>query len=218
MPLLLSVCMGGGGGVAVPGGTSGCTHWFGIAGGNGLHGLSQATGEEYCWWVRVVPLLTSAASAPWHPFHAGTGDASHSVIPMVVRSADPRHQLKGPYKRKSCTRPGFESMHSGHHRPRTVDPTPSPPPKKGVPSSGVGQVKIENFLWQSFFVTKSFIFTKKTSGFTPLGVWQPGTPQNRRGMAFAPALDLTTDLEVILVVDQVTVPHPHPGGNLSSTN
>ena len=32
----------------------------------------------------VLPLLTSAASAPWRPSHAGAGDASHSVIPETV--------------------------------------------------------------------------------------------------------------------------------------
>ena len=33
----------------------------------------------------VVPLLPSAASAPWRPSHAGAGDASHSVIPPTVK-------------------------------------------------------------------------------------------------------------------------------------
>ena len=34
----------------------------------------------------VVPLLTSAASAPWRPPTAGAGNASHSVFPKAMKS------------------------------------------------------------------------------------------------------------------------------------
>ena len=44
----------------------------------------QTVGEIHLWSVRAVPLLTGAASEPWPPSHAGTGDALHSFIPKTV--------------------------------------------------------------------------------------------------------------------------------------
>ena len=46
----------------------------------GLRCLPQASGEKF--FIRIeggilVPLLTSAASAPWRPFHGGGGNAPH---------------------------------------------------------------------------------------------------------------------------------------------
>ena len=45
---------------------------------NCLHSVPQATGgKEVSESETVISLLTSAASAPWRPSHAGTGNASH---------------------------------------------------------------------------------------------------------------------------------------------
>ena len=84
----------GGGGVAgkaasVPVGTSGCTHRFEFSGINCLCCLSQVPSHGgNAFLVResgtVVPLLTSAASAPRRPSLAGAGNASHSAIPKTV--------------------------------------------------------------------------------------------------------------------------------------
>ena len=53
-------------------------------------GLPNPTAEGNLFLLResgtVVPLLTSAASAPWCPSHAGAGDAPHKVFPKTVQS------------------------------------------------------------------------------------------------------------------------------------
>ena len=42
----------------------------------------------------VVPLLTSAASAPWRPSHAGAGNASHNVVPNTAEFGGcPPHRM-----------------------------------------------------------------------------------------------------------------------------
>ena len=70
--LLLFRGGGGGGGCqkgcgSVPVGTPGCTHCFGFSGGNCVRRLSQSTEEKQLAGESetVVPLLTSATSAPW---------------------------------------------------------------------------------------------------------------------------------------------------------
>ena len=54
----------------------------------------------------VVPLLTSAAAAPWCPSHTGAGDASHKVLPVTVNCGgcspphlmwEISHRARGPW-------------------------------------------------------------------------------------------------------------------------
>ena len=49
----------------------------------------------------VVPLLTSAASAPWRPSHAGAGNASHNAFAKTAEFGG-AHQRRG----KCTTAPG----------------------------------------------------------------------------------------------------------------
>ena len=64
-----NVTQGGGGGGChkgwVSGLVSGCTHWFGVSGGNGPGGLSTDRVETYMWWARVGQVsLAGSASLP----------------------------------------------------------------------------------------------------------------------------------------------------------
>ena len=89
---------GGLGGVKVC--TSGCTPWFGFSGGNWLHGVPTGGREMVIESGTVAPLLTSAASAPGPPSHAGAGNASHSVVPENVKSGacSPLPLMRGMYQ------------------------------------------------------------------------------------------------------------------------
>ena len=70
-----------------------CAGWYFRAyalvwerGGHCLHCLSKATGEKvFLESETLVPLLTRAAPGPWRPSQAGASDASHSLIPMIVK-------------------------------------------------------------------------------------------------------------------------------------
>ena len=60
--------------------TFGCAHWSDYI-------ADPNHGGKHLWEVRVgkLSLCSQATATPWHPSHAGAGDASRLVVTVTVK-------------------------------------------------------------------------------------------------------------------------------------